>query len=157
VAIQRADGHVDGWHAVSFGDGGYTGNPKGDSWRYRDGPGACGPPRPGPLHHAKVKLFQTEPKRTYDAAFLVGPDAGYCAAVGYTDGRSMCTVRPDGHPERDACEELAVGTPQWTFDGTGRCFARPNPYQYRCDDDAKGMLTVCAEKSPGVCASVVVE
>lgn len=157
VAIQRADGHVDGWHAVAFGTGGYTGNPGGDSWRYGTDPGGCGPPLPGPLHHAKVKLFQTEPKRTYDSAFLVGPDADYCAAVGYTDGRSMCTVRPDGHPERDACEELAVGTPQWTFDGTGRCFPRPNPYQYRCDDDAEGMLTVCAEKSPGVCATVVVE
>jgi hypothetical protein len=157
IAIQRADGHVDGWHAVAFGTGGYTSNPIGDSWRYGHEPTGCGAPIPGPLHHAKVKLFQTSPKRTYNADFLVGPDSAYCAAVGYTDGRSMCTVRPDGHPEREACEALRVGTPQWSFDGTGRCFARPNPYLYRCDDDAHGTLTVCAEKVAGVCASIGVE
>jgi len=132
---------------VTFGDGAPPPSP----------PSSCGPPVPGSLHHAKVKLFQTSPKRTYDVAFLVGPDAAYCAAVGYTDGRSMCTVRPDGHPERDACEALRVGTPVWTFVGAGDCFSRPNPYIFRCQPDAHGVLTVCDGKTGATCASVVVE
>lgn len=158
VAIRRADGHVDGWHAVAFSTGGYTADPIGDSWRFGAAPPpGCGVPVPGPLHHVNLKLFQTLPKRTYDATFLVGPDAGFCAAIGYTDGRAFCPVRPDGHPERDACEQLRVGAPVWTFEGEGECFARPNPYLYRCENDAHGTLEVCASRAPGVCASIAVD
>lgn len=144
---------VDGYHAVAFTNGGYVSNPKGDAWAY--GGVSCRPPIPPPLARAKVKLHQTEPKRTYDRAFLV-KDADYCREIGYTDGRLYCTVRPDGHPERDACETLRVGTPRWSHT-QGTCWVRDNG-MYRCNDDAAGgEVTVCAEKAPLVCASMEVE
>lgn len=146
---------VDGYHAVSSGNGGYTGSPKGDTWRYGTA-AACGPPTPPQLHHFTITLHQTEPKRTWAATPKCGPDQAYCANW-WDDGRSMCPVRPEGHPERPACEEWLVGTPLWSFEGTGRCFARPNPYMYRCDDDAHGTLTLCSEKAPWVCNSVEVQ
>ena len=73
----------------------------------------------------------------------MGPDANYCAAIGYDDGRSLCTIRPEGAPDREACENWRVGKakdtgrpgPTWTKgDGsycTGAasgCENHPNPY-----------------------------
>jgi hypothetical protein len=60
-----------------------------------------------------------------DSTPLVGPDSAYCARIGYTDGRSFCPVRPEGHPERLACEAALVGRaadtgrigPTWSVDG----------------------------------------
>ena len=40
---------------------------------------------------------------------LVGPDPVYCAAIGYTDGRTICPVRPEGTADREACENWRVG------------------------------------------------
>lgn len=148
---------VDGWHAVAFGTGGYTGNPKGDRWAYPPPSAGCGAPTPPAPRSYNVKLHQTKPKRTYDATPIVGPDVAFCKAIGYTDGRSFCPVRPDGHPEREACEAETFGAPQWTFEGEGVCFARPNPHQYRCEDDAHGTLTVCSSKAPNACGSIEVE
>jgi len=54
----------------------------------------------------------------------------YCTQVGFVN-RVDCPVRPEGHPEREACEEYAVGH----ADDTGR----QGPTWYRngllCDDD----------------------
>jgi hypothetical protein len=60
-----------------------------------------------------------------NATPLVGPDGVYCRLIGYSDGRLYCPVRPDGHPEREACEALQVGRatdtgrigPTWTANG----------------------------------------
>ena len=46
----------------------------------------------------------------------MGPDAEYCAKVGFTDGRRFCPVRPEGHRERFACEQMIAGK----ADDTGR-------------------------------------
>jgi len=59
---------------------------------------------------------------TLDSTPLVGPDGAYCAALGYTDGRTICPVRPEGTPDREACENWRVGKakdtgrpgPTWT-------------------------------------------
>ena len=51
---------------------------------------------------------------TLDSTPLFGPDAGYCALIGFTDGRQFCPVRPEGHPEREGCELFAVGLAQDT-------------------------------------------
>jgi hypothetical protein len=40
----------------------------------------------------------------------VGPNAAYCREIGFTDGRQFCPVRPEGHPERFACEAGIIGT-----------------------------------------------
>jgi len=47
---------------------------------------------------------------TIDATPLVGPDAAYCAAAGFTDGRSICSIRPEGASDRSACELWRAGT-----------------------------------------------
>jgi len=157
VAILRSDGHTDGWHAVAFGTGGYTGTPKGDAWVLGNPPTAgCGAPVPQRITRVKAHKIGNLPKPTFDSTYLVGPNAQYCAAVGFTDGRSFCTVRPEGHPERAACEGL-FKPPIWTYVGTSRCFARPNPFVFRCERDAVGTLTACDGDTGTVCAAVVVE
>jgi hypothetical protein len=70
----------------------------------------CGRPFPPPISRFNVKVhFRAGEYWTLNATPLVGHDVEYCAAIGYTDGRSLCPVRPEGHPERLACEEWAVG------------------------------------------------
>jgi hypothetical protein len=70
-----------------------------------------------------VKVYQKGHFWTMDSTPLSGPDSQYCWEIGYTDGRRYCPVRPEGHPERAACENWAVGNakdtgrpgPTWTF------------------------------------------
>jgi hypothetical protein len=86
----------------------------------------CFKPYPPPVTRLKVSLhFKTQPAYTLDSTPQVGPDVAYCAAVGYTDGRSICPVRPEGYPDREACEAWRVGKaadtgrvgPTWDFEG----------------------------------------
>lgn len=71
---------------------------------------SCSDPSPPAISRVNVKIHSTQSGRvTLDATPLVGPDTEYCAAVGYTDRRSFCAVRPPGHPERQDCEALRVG------------------------------------------------
>ena len=88
--------------------------------------GTCGVPAPPPISRFNVKVLTLQPDRAVlDATPLVGPDPAYCAQVGYTDGRLFCPVRPEGHPERSACEAVQVGRasdtgrigPTWTAEG----------------------------------------
>jgi hypothetical protein len=88
--------------------------------------GSCGLPAPPQITRVNVKIHTRRPGRTIlDATPIVGPDVDYCRAIGYTDGRSLCPVRPAGHPERAACEAARVGTaadtgrigPTWSADG----------------------------------------
>jgi hypothetical protein len=73
-----------------------------------------------------VHVHSSNADRTLlDVTPLVGPDVAYCQQIGYTDGRSFCPVRPDGHPERLACEAARVGVaadtgrvgPTWSVEG----------------------------------------
>lgn len=90
----------------------------------------CGKPYPPPISrfNCKVHLKGVE-FDTLDSTPLVGPDVEYCAAIGYTDGRSFCPVRQDGAPDRYACEIWRVGTaddtgypgPTWTGNAGGYC------------------------------------
>jgi hypothetical protein len=71
--------------------------------------GGCGEPLPGPILRVNVKVHNARPARwTLDSTPLVG-GYEYCKEIGFTDGRNRCPVRPEGHPERKACEEYAVG------------------------------------------------
>jgi len=115
-----------------------------------------------------VKVHSSQPQRwLLDATPLVGPDATYCAAIGYTDGRSFCPVRPDGHPERAACEALRVGAaqdtgrigPTWSVNGrscsggeaTPSCENHPDN-QYLVYAFTGGTFRACA--SGGGCGSI---
>jgi hypothetical protein len=89
----------------------------------------CGEPTPPPISRVKVTTHQRGDQFwTLDSTPLVGPNVAYCATIGYTDGRENCPVRPEGHPEREACEAWAVGTavdtnrpgPTWRRNG-GLC------------------------------------
>jgi len=87
--------------------------------------GGCGEPLPPPIQKVNVYIhIRGANKYTLDSTPLV---AGYeyCKQIGFTDGRNRCPVRPEGHPERVACETYAVGLaqdtgrpgPTWRRDG----------------------------------------
>ena len=70
----------------------------------------CGDPLPPALSQVNVKVhLKAGDTWVIDSTPLVGPDAVYCAKIGFTDGRSICAVRPEGNPERQACEEYVTG------------------------------------------------
>lgn len=90
----------------------------------------CGQPYPPRISRVIVKLhIQTPDYWTLDSTAQVGPDFNYCREIGFTDGRSWCPVRPEGHPERLACEAWAVGKaedtgrfgPTWSREGESWC------------------------------------
>jgi hypothetical protein len=90
---------------------------------------SCGEPLPPPISRMNVKLHgQGGDRSLLDSTPIVGPDADYCKRIGFTDGRTLCPVRVEGHPERQACETLRVGRasdtgrpgPTWTANGR-RC------------------------------------
>jgi hypothetical protein len=126
----------------------------------------CGKPYPPPVTRIKVYVhFEAEEFDTLDATPLVGHDVLYCAAIGYTDGRSLCPVRPEGHPEREACEAWAVGNaedtgrpgPTWTntqgnycTGGDSGCMIADNQYALWVTES--GTYTACATNK--ACGSV---
>ena len=83
----------------------------------------CGTPYPPRVTRIVCTVHLRSPEYdTLDSTPLVGPDGAYCAAIGYTDGRSWCPVRMPGAPDRVACETWRIGTaidtrrpgPTWT-------------------------------------------
>ncbi len=124
----------------------------------------CDAPSPPPISRFNVKIHLRGPNSwTLDSTPLVGPDAAYCATIGFTDGRANCPVRPEGHPEREACETLAVGTaidtgrpgPTWQHDGSlcsgTNCENHPDN-QYFVRAFANGTYQACARN--GACGAI---
>jgi hypothetical protein len=157
TAAKAPDGKYEEWHVCSYGDGCYTATPYKGAWDYlRETPPtpSCSNPAPIPLSRWGVKEHIKGANKTIvDSTPLVGPDAAYCASVGFTDGRSVCAVRQEGDPARPSCEAQIVGTPQWT--GPGR-ISPENIYQYWVDRGVSGTAKVCASAAPTVCGSVEV-
>ena len=129
----------------------------------------CGAPYPPPISRFRVNVhFTGHDFDTLDSTPLVGHDVVYCAAIGYTDGRSLCPVRPEGHPQREACEEWAVGRaedtgrpgPTWTngdgaFCTGGDTGCRNADNQYQLWVHASGTYRACAKNM--ACGSVQVQ
>ena len=129
----------------------------------------CGAPVPPPISRMKVTThLRGDQFWTLDSTPLVGPDAVYCATIGFTDGRENCPVRPEGHPEREACEAWAVGTavdtgragPTWRRDGgfcTGPASGCENhsENQYLLKAYLAGMYEACTRD--GLCGEHVVD
>jgi hypothetical protein len=69
-----------------------------------------------------TKIHLRGPRYTLDTTPLVGPDVDYCRKIGFPD-RSICPVRPEGSPDRVACETYAIGRAADT--------GRPGPTWYR--------------------------
>ena len=84
---------------------------------------SCQAPYPPPVTRILCEVHLRSPEYdTLDSTPLVGPNVAYCAAIGYTDGRSFCPVRQPGDADRVACEVWRIGTakdtgrpgPTWT-------------------------------------------
>lgn len=104
----------------------------------------CGRPYPPVVTRFNCKVhIRSVTVYTLDSTPIVGPDGNYCAAIGYSDGRTLCPIRPEGAPDREACENWRVGKakdtgrpgPTWTKgDGSyctgpeSGCENHPNPY-----------------------------
>jgi hypothetical protein len=134
-------------------------------------PGSCGAPVPPAVSRINVKIYNSSHDRvTLDSTPLVGPDIAYCKAIGYTDGRSFCPVRPDGHPQRLACEAARVGRasdtgrvgPTWTADGrpctgpssSASCMNHGSN-QFFVFTYGAGTFRACAQS--GVCGSIALK
>ena len=131
-----------------------------------EGSSGCGSPLPPALAELSVKVHQRGGDAwILDSTPLVGPDATYCATIGFTDGRAVCPVRPEGNPERQACELYVTGRatdtgrpgPTWTFGGkpcTGRASgcenSADNQYQLRIFQG--GVFKACGRN--GACGEV---
>ena len=112
----------------SPGPGGSSGLPAGM---------VCGSPTPPPLLRMQLKVHAGEPGRfVLDSKPLVVNENGYCDKVGFGDWK-FCDTRPEGHPEREACDYLVTGKAQ----DTGRW----GPTWYYGD-------ALCASL-PGVCGN----
>src|SRR6266496_3290851 len=99
------------------------------------GGGSCSDPRPPAVSRMDVVIHIYGANRLIlDATPLVGPNGAYCKLIGFTDGRRFCPTRPEGHPERFACDAMVVGNaadtgragPTWRANG-GPCGGRPWP------------------------------
>lgn len=134
----------------------------------------CGKPYPEPIHHFNAKVHQKGPEfHTLDSTPIVGPDANYCVAIGYTDGRVWCPVRAEGSRDREACEAWRVGKaqdtgrdgPTWRY-GQGDagelcrglavngCENHPDN-QYKLLAARRGFYVACARN--GACGEVYVD
>lgn len=101
--------------------------------------GTCAEPKPPKTGKFKVPRPWSG---WYDTTWLVGPDAGYCRAVGYTDGRAWCPTRPECDPSVGDCPfQDTVGCNAWSLGGNplwqsdGTTTVKPNnPFQADCQD-----------------------
>jgi hypothetical protein len=151
-------------------EGGEGDNPTDDPTPEPDDPppgNGCGAPVPPEIRTFNVKIhLRGADSWTLDSTPLVGPDVGYCREIGFTDGRSFCPVRPEGHPERKTCETWAVGYaedtgrpgPTWRWDGSF-CNGRPGcenhpDNQYFVKAFAGGTYEACARN--GGCGTLEV-
>jgi hypothetical protein len=126
----------------------------------------CGRPYPPPLREISVKVHIDRGQFwVLDSTPLVGVDAAYCLSAGFTDGRSICAVRPEGSPERASCENWRMGVaedtgrpgPTWRRNGalcTGGasgCENEPSN-QYLLIATLPGTYTACART--GLCGTL---
>ena len=134
----------------------------------------CGKPYPEPISRWAAKIHMKGPEYvTLDSTPLVGPDANYCAAIGYTDGRPVCPVRTEGSRDRVACEAWRVGKardtgrdgPTWQYMNgetaeyckglaVNGCENHPDN-QYGLWAAKGGRYVMCAQN--GACGEVVVD
>jgi len=131
------------------------------------GGGSCGEPGPAAASRVEVKIHIVGASRLIlDSTPLVGPDDAYCRRIGFTDGRRFCPTRPEGHPERSACDALVSGSaadtgrpgPTWRANGRPCVFA--NGCENHPDNQylafAYGPGTYSACVASGACGSLAV-
>jgi len=133
----------------------------------------CGKPYPPPITRFNIKvLYREKEYYTVDSTPLVGPDQKYCISAGFSDARSICPIRLEGAPDREACELWRAGTakdtgkpgPTWTrtdkatgvtsyCSGTDAPCERKGPFTVKAYKG--GQYQVCTEA--GACADLYVD
>ena len=117
----------------------------------------CGNPTPPPMLRMNVKIHGYEGNRiVFDSKPVVPNTDGYCDKAGFGDWK-YCDTRPEGHPERTACDYLVTGIseetdrwgPTWYFDdkpcGTDPTLCAHHPSeQFMTIGKAKGVYEACA-------------
>jgi len=132
-------------------------------------PGADGCPAPLPPQISRMNAYihiRGPNKWTLDVTPLVH-DGDYCTKVGFV-GRLDCPVRPEGDPNRFACEIYAIGYaadthrpgPTWTRNGhycTGEAGDCDNheDNQFLLYAYGSGMYSACTDD--GICGTVEVD
>jgi hypothetical protein len=141
----------------------------------------CGEPYPPKITRFNMKVqYKLRDYWIVDATPIIGPNALYCQTIGFDDGRQFCPVRPEGHPERAACELWRAGTskdtpprpgPTWKLTTKDGVVHLCTGAESGCDHFAPGedgwgpfsikvytggLYTVCAEKD-GTCADLDVD
>lgn len=130
----------------------------------------CGKPYPPPITRFNSKIHLWGPDYvTLDSTAIVGPDLAYCTLIGFPGDRDQCPVRVNGDPEREACEQWAVGKakdtgrygPTWTLNGeyckglaVNGCENHPDS-QYALLAAKGGKYVMCAENF--ACGQVFVD
>jgi hypothetical protein len=105
-------------------------------------------PTPPPLLRLNIKIHARDGNRTIlDSKPVVTNVDGYCDRVGFGDWK-FCDTRPEGHPQRAACDYLATGKaengrwgPTW-FLGMDNCGAKPE----ECADHPNEQFMTIAKK-----------
>lgn len=131
--------------------------------------GQCLDPAPRGLDQMAAVVHIVGPTRTTLDSTPKVCDRRYCAEIGFTDGRTCCPPRPEGHPDVEPCNEAIVGRasdtgrigPTWTFDGQlcdphgpGNCRMHPDN-QFLLLVFGPGTARACGNLN-GVCGTVVV-
>lgn len=119
-------------------------------------PGMVCDPTPPPLLGIKAAMWRGHGEGwVLDSNPIVPNVDGYCDRVGVGDWQ-FCPTRPEGDPQREACDYLAIGQasdtgrwgPTWTIDGkpcdgTGSCVNHPDN-QFKAIAKGPGRYEACA-------------
>jgi hypothetical protein len=128
----------------------------------------CGEPMPTPLFGMKVSVqLDNGFRKLVDSRPVVenvgkGTADSYCAKVGFDARAIYCDTRPEGHPQREACDILVVGKatdtgrygPSWSKDGKP-CVNAGSESAPGCTNHAENQFLVIS-RGPGnllACAS----
>lgn len=146
IFVKAADGLWEEMHAVAATDGGYTGQPcKGATWHYGTG-SACNGPVPEVVKLSCKDHTEWLDGRRWDCT----PKAA-----------AERPIRPEGDPERAACEQQAMGgVPRYSLGGVQGSLAltpHSNPMQFILRGSGSGTLRCAIPARPGVemCGQVV--
>lgn len=137
IFILRDDGKAEENHACFYGNGTWTGSGRGKFMGCHSLPlqTECGDPVPNP-DPAKWKLTSDlKPQGYVDTTLTTQMQCDYCKSIGMgtINGqvRCGCPVRPEGHPERVACERYVAGG-DWIVNSRNgaECKQRANSAQF---------------------------